>query len=230
MTDYQKDLEKRIEINSEYAKNGVEFIDISQVYIRGNVQIGKGTVIYPCVVLEGNVEIGEDCLIGQNSRIVDSEIGDNVSIQSSHILESKVGDKTSVGPFAYIRPNSNVGKECKIGDFVEVKNSNFGDGSKASHLAYIGDSDVGQRVNIGCGVVFVNYDGKNKHRSNVGSDSFIGCNANLVSPISIGDKAYIAAGSTVTEDVPAGALHVARSRGNTKMDWVEKSGLLSKKK
>lgn len=230
MLDYQKDLEKRITINNNYIKNGVEFIDKSQVYIKGNVKIGKGTVIYPCVVIEGDVTIGENCILGQNSRIIDSTIGDGVSIQSSHILESSVGGGTSVGPFAYIRPNSKIGIGCKIGDFVEVKNSTLGDGSKASHLSYIGDSDVGNGVNIGCGVVFVNYDGKNKHRSNVGSDSFIGCNVNLVSPVSVGDKSYIAAGSTVTGDVPSGALCVARSREEVKPGWVEKKGLLSEKK
>ncbi|MBQ9180055.1 MAG: UDP-N-acetylglucosamine diphosphorylase [Firmicutes bacterium] len=223
MTDYR-------EINRKYEEEGVRFIDPSQVYIDGNVKIGKGTVIYPCVVIEGDVTIGEDCLIGQNSRIVDSTIADGVEIQSSHILESTIGEKTKVGPFAYLRPNSHVGAECKVGDFVEVKNSTMGDGSKASHLSYIGDSDVGSGVNIGCGVVFVNYDGKNKHRSTVGDGSFIGCNANLVSPINVGEGSYIAAGSTVTGDVESGALYVARSRGRTLSGWVKKRGLLDKKK
>lgn len=228
MVDYKNILEERIAFNSKYAESGVEFIDITQAYIKGNVKIGKGTVIYPCVVIEGDVTIGENCLIGQNSRIVDSHIGNEVSVQTSHIIESRVGDKTSIGPFAYLRPNSNIGSKCKVGDFVEVKNSNFGDGSKASHLTYIGDADVGERVNLGCGVVFVNYDGKNKYRTRVESDSFVGCNTNLVSPVCVGEKAYIAAGSTVTENVPSGALHIARSKGETKENWVKKSGLLSK--
>ena len=223
MTDYRS-------INEEFEKQGVRFIDINQVYIDGDVTIGEGTVIYPCVVIEGEVEIGKNCKIGQNCRIVDSKIGNEVEIQSSHILESKVGDRTKVGPFAYLRPNSNVGCDCKVGDFVEVKNSNFGDGSKASHLSYIGDSDVGKNVNVGCGVVFVNYDGRDKHRSTVGDDSFIGCNANIISPIEVGEKSYIAAGSTVTSNVESGALYVARSKGKIIKEWVKRRGLLDKKK
>ena len=190
--------------------------------------IGAGTVIYPCVVIEGDVTIGENCTIGQNSRIKDSVIGDDTSIQSSVILESKVGSGTSVGPFAYLRPNSEVGDGCKVGDFVEIKNSKLGDGAKAAHLTYVGDSDVGERVNLGCGVVFVNYDGSRKYRSVVEDGAFIGCNVNLVSPVHVGKDAYIAAGSTITEDVPDGALYVARAKGRTLEGWVEKKGILKK--
>lgn len=228
--EYEEIEKKRLERNLAYMEAGVRFIDIRMAYIDEGVKIGKGTVIYPCVVLEGNVTIGEDCLIGQNSRIVDSTIGDGVTIQSSVILESTVGDRTTVGPFAYLRPNSSIGSECKVGDFVEVKNSSMGDGAKASHLTYIGDSDVGSGVNLGCGVVFVNYDGSRKYRSVVEDGAFIGCNSNLVSPVRIGKQAYVAAGSTITEDVPAGALYVARSRGTTIREWVEKKGILKKKK
>jgi len=227
--EFEKLEEKRIERNLAYTEKGVRFIDLRQVYIDEDVEIGKGTIIYPCVVIEGKVRIGQDCIIGQNSRIKDAEIGNNVEIQNSVILESSVGDKTKVGPFAYMRPNSHIGKECKIGDFVEIKNSNMGDGSKSSHLTYIGDSDVGKKVNIGCGVVFVNYDGANKHRSTVKDGAFIGCNTNLISPIVVEEKAYIAAGSTVTKDVAAGSLHVARAKGKTLEGWVEKRGLLNKK-
>ena len=172
--------------------------------------------------------IGENCTIGQNSRIKDSVIGDDTSIQSSVILESKVGSGTSVGPFAYLRPNSEVGDGCKVGDFVEIKNSKLGDGAKAAHLTYVGDSDVGERVNLGCGVVFVNYDGSRKYRSVVEDGAFIGCNVNLVSPVHVGKDAYIAAGSTITEDVPDGALYVARAKGRTLEGWVEKKGILKK--
>ena len=199
-------------------------------YIDEGVKIGRGTVIYPCVVLEGDVTIGEDCVIGQNSKIVDSQIGDRTNIQSSVILESTVGRDTKVGPFAYLRPNSKIGDECKVGDFVEVKNSSMGDGAKASHLTYIGDSDVGRNVNLGCGVVFVNYDGSKKYRSVVEDGAFVGCNSNLVSPVHVGKGAYIAAGSTITEDVPDGALYVARSRGTVREGWVEKKGILKKDK
>ncbi|MGI6257702.1 MAG: UDP-N-acetylglucosamine diphosphorylase [Anaerovoracaceae bacterium] len=227
---YEAEEEARLERNISYAEKGVRFIDIRQAYIDEGVEIGKGTVIYPCAVLEGKVTIGENCVIGQNTRIVDSTIGNDTEIQSSVILESTVGNKTKVGPFAYLRPNSHVGSDCKVGDFVEVKNSTMGDGSKASHLTYIGDSDVEENVNIGCGVVFVNYDGANKHRSTVKKDSFIGCNTNIISPVTVEEKSYIAAGSTVTGDVPTGALYVARAKGKILKGWVDKRGLLDKKK
>ena len=219
---------ERLKKNLEYTERGVRFIDPRTAYIDDGVKIGAGTVIYPCVVLEGSVEIGENCTIGQNSRIKDSVIGEGTSVQSSVIIESRVGDGTSVGPFAYLRPGSDIGNGCKVGDFVEVKNSKMGDGAKASHLTYIGDSDVGERVNLGCGVVFVNYDGSKKYRSVVEDGAFIGCNVNLVSPVHVGREAYIAAGSTITRDVPGGALHVARAEGRTIEGWVEKRGILKK--
>ena len=217
--EYEKLERQRISRNLDYLEAGVRFIDIRTAYIDEGVTIGAGTVIYPCVVIEGDVTIGENCTIGQNSRIKDSVIGDDTSIQSSVILESKVGSGTSVGPFAYLRPNSEVGDGCKVGDFVEIKNSKLGDGAKAAHLTYVGDSDVGERVNLGCGVVFVNYDGSRKYRSVV---------EDLVSPVHVGKDAYIAAGSTITEDVPDGALYVARAKGRTLEGWVEKKGILKK--
>lgn len=226
--EYEKLERKRISRNLDYLEAGVRFIDIRTAYIDEGVSIGAGTVIYPCVVIEGDVTIGENCTIGQNSRIRDSVIGDDTSIQSSVVLESKIGSGTSVGPFAYLRPNSEVGDGCKVGDFVEIKNSKLGDGAKAAHLTYVGDSDVGERVNLGCGVVFVNYDGSRKYRSVVEDGAFIGCNVNLVSPVHVGKDAYIAAGSTITEDVPDGALYVARAKGRTLEGWVEKKGILKK--
>ncbi len=226
--EYEKLERQRISRNLDYLEAGVRFIDIRTAYIDEGVSIGAGTVIYPCVVIEGDVTIGENCTIGQNSRIKDSVIGDDTSIQSSVVLESKIGSGTSVGPFAYLRPNSEVGDGCKVGDFVEIKNSKLGDGAKAAHLTYVGDSDVGERVNLGCGVVFVNYDGSRKYRSVVEDGAFIGCNVNLVSPVHVGKDAYIAAGSTITADVPDGALYVARAKGRTLEGWVEKKGILKK--
>ena len=224
-------LEKmRLELNLEHAGRGVHFIDIRQAYIDEDVHIGKGTVIYPCVVLEGNVRIGENCIIGQNTRIVDSAIGDDTEIQSSVILSSTVGSGTTIGPFAYLRPDSHVGDGCKIGDFVEVKNAIMGDGSKASHLSYIGDAEVGRNVNIGCGVVFVNYDGIKKHHSVVKDGAFIGCNVNLISPVVLEKDAYVAAGSTVTGNVPEGALYVERCPAKTYEGWVERRGILKRSK
>ena len=226
--EYEEMEARRIERNLEYLDAGVVFIDLKAVYIDEGVRIGKGTVIYPCVVLEGDVEIGENCTIGQNTRIKDSIIGNGSSIQSSVILESKVGNETSVGPFAYLRPNSEIGSHCKVGDFVEIKNSRLDDGAKAAHLTYVGDSDVGKKVNLGCGVVFVNYDGSKKYRSVVEDGAFIGCNVNLVSPVHVGKDAYVAAGSTITNDVEDGALYVARSKGKSIEGWVEKRGILKK--
>lgn len=226
--EYEEMEARRIERNLEYLDAGVVFIDLKAVYIDEGVRIGKGTVIYPCVVLEGDVKIGENCTIGQNTRIKDSIIGNGTSIQSSVILESKVGNETSVGPFAYLRPNSEIGSHCKVGDFVEIKNSRLDDGAKAAHLTYVGDSDVGKKVNLGCGVVFVNYDGSKKYRSVVEDGAFIGCNVNLVSPVHVGKDAYVAAGSTITNDVEDGALYVARSKGKSIEGWVEKRGILKK--
>ena len=226
---YKEKEAQRIAVNMKHLENGVEFADLYAAYIDEEVQIGTGTLIGPCVTLKGKTVIGQNCVIGQNTRIEDSVLGDGVDVQSSVIVQSSVGAETTVGPFAYLRPKSNVGAHCKIGDFVEVKNSNFGDGSKASHLTYIGDSDVGQNVNLGCGVVFVNYDGTNKFRSTVGDGAFIGCNSNLVSPVNVGDGAYVAAGSTVTEDVEGDALYIARARGVKKQGWVSAKGILKKK-
>ena len=137
--EYEAVEEQRIQRNLEYMNEGVRFIDIRTAYIDEGVEIGKGTVIYPCVILEGNVSIGEDCTIGQNTRIKDSVIGSGTSIQSSVIMESRVGNETSIGPFAYLRPGSEIGNGCKVGDFVEIKNSKLDDGAKAAHLTYVGD-------------------------------------------------------------------------------------------
>lgn len=226
---YEEKEKLRLETAIKHLERGVDFVDIRSVYIDEDVVIGEGTLIGPCVTLEGDTVIGSGCRIYQNSRIKDCRIGDDVEIQSSVLVESRVGDRSKIGPFAYLRPGSAVGRDCKIGDFVEVKNSSVGDGSKASHLTYIGDADIGRNVNLGCGVVFVNYDGTNKHRSTVGDDAFIGCNANLISPVKVEDGAYIAAGSTVTVDVPADALCVARARQKNIEGWAEKRGLYRKK-
>lgn len=212
----------RKRINEEIMLNGVTMIDPTSTYIDHGVKIERDTIIYPGVVIKGKTQIGEDCIIGQNSRIVDSEIGDNVNVEISTIIESTVANHTTIGPYAYLRPNSNIGSHVKIGDFVEVKNSNIGDYSKASHLTYIGDADVGEKVNLGCGVVFVNYDGSKKARSIVKDNAFVGCNCNLVSPVTVEENAYIAAGSTITDDVQKDSLAIARARQINKTNWVKK--------
>ncbi|HOA80004.1 MAG TPA: bifunctional UDP-N-acetylglucosamine diphosphorylase/glucosamine-1-phosphate N-acetyltransferase GlmU, partial [Defluviitaleaceae bacterium] len=209
-------------INIRHMEEGVTIVDPETTYIEPDVIIGKDSIINPGCVLKGRTVIGEDCIIGPNSTIDNSKIADNVTVQYSVVLESTVDSDTNIGPFAYIRPNSKIGSHVKIGDFVEVKNSTIGDNTKVSHLTYIGDADVGERVNFGCGTVVVNYDGKNKHRTTIGNDAFIGCNANLVSPVAIDEEAFIAAGSTITEDVPAKALAIARTRQINKSNWVTK--------
>ncbi len=228
MNEYKQRKDKWRKIAEKHIEAGVDIFDIDNVYIDEDVRIGKGTVIGPCVRLEGSTVVGKNCKIEQNSRIVNATIGDDVSIDNSVILDSSVGSNTSVGPFAYIRPGSTIGEACKVGDFVEVKNASMGNGSKSAHLTYIGDADIGENVNLGCGVVFVNYDGKNKHRSTVGDGCFIGCNVNLVSPVDVGDGAYIAAGSTVTKDIPKDALSVGRARQKNIENWATQRGLYRK--
>lgn len=206
----------------QHMLGGVTIIDPDSTYIDASVRISRDVTIYPGTMLEGATAIEEDSVIGPGTRIRDSKIGKAVSVQNSVVLESSIGEGTTVGPFAYIRPGNNIGKHARIGDFVELKNSNFGDHSKASHLTYVGDGDVGENVNLGCGVVFVNYDGKKKSRTVVGDNCFVGCNVNLVAPVKVNSGSYIAAGTTVTEDVPEGSLAIGRARQENKNGWVSK--------
>lgn len=201
----------RKRINEKFMLDGVIFENPSTTTIEKNVKIGKDTVIESNVKILGNTVIGENSLIGMNSRITNSQIGNNVEIYSSFIDTAKVEDNSDVGPFARLRPNAHIKENVHIGNFVEVKNSSLGKNTKSGHLAYIGDSDIGDNVNIGCGVIFANYDGENKFRSKVGNNSFIGSNANIISPINIEDNGYIAAGSTITKDVKNGQLAVERA-------------------
>ncbi len=207
----------------KFKDNGVTFIDEKTTYIEDNVSIGRGTVVEPNVYIKSGTVIGENSKIGFCSEISNSTIGNGVSIKHSVILDSSIADNTTVGPFAYIRPNCNIGKNVRIGDFVEIKNSNIDDGTKISHLTYVGDSDVGKNINFGCGTVTVNYDGKTKHRTVIEDDAFIGCNTNLIAPVRVGRGAYTAAGSTITEDIPENSLAIARERQTVKTDWVTKS-------
>ena len=215
----------RNRINRTHLDNGVTIIDPLNTYIEPEVVIGKDTIIYPGNVIEGKTIIGEDCVLYPNSRINNSTIGNGVEIQSSVILDSKIGDETTVGPFAYVRPESNIGEHVRIGDFVEIKKSTIGNNTKVSHLTYIGDAEVGERCNFGCGTVVVNYDGKKKHKTIIGDDSFIGCNTNLVSPVEVKDNTYIAAGSTITKEVPEGSLAIARAKQQNIEGWVERKKL-----
>lgn len=206
----------------KYIENGVLFVDKNSVWIDDEVEIGADTVIEPNVMIKGNTVIGKGVTIGFCSEIINSKIEDNATIKHSVITDSTIGSGTNVGPFAYVRPNCVVGKNVKIGDFVEIKNSNIDDGTKLAHLTYVGDADVGKNINFGCGTVVVNYDGKNKHRTVIEDNAFIGCNTNLVSPVKVGRNAFTAAGSTITEDVPENSLAIARERQSVKEDWVTK--------
>ncbi|HBK86348.1 MAG TPA: bifunctional UDP-N-acetylglucosamine diphosphorylase/glucosamine-1-phosphate N-acetyltransferase GlmU, partial [Firmicutes bacterium] len=174
----------------------------------------------PGVILEGNTSIGRNCIIGPQTRLIDCQVGDGVSIEFSVARQSKIDDNCVIGPYAYLRPQTELATGVKVGDFVELKNSQVGVGSKIPHLSYVGDATIGSHVNIGAGTIFVNYDGRKKYRSQIEDDAFIGCNSNLVAPVHIGQEAYVAAGSTITKDVPAGSLALARSRQENKEGWV----------
>lgn len=220
LNEAEKIMQKRI--NEYHMRNGVTMRNPESVYIEDGVEIGNDTEICQNVTIKSGTKIGSDCVIGSGSMLNRAVIHDGVDVLSSVILESEVDEGTHVGPFAYIRPNCHVGKEVKVGDFVELKNSNIDDGTKISHLTYIGDSDVGKRVNFGCGTVTCNYDGKKKYRTTIGDDCFVGCNTNFVSPINVGDGVYIAAGSTITEDIPENSLSIARARQVNKEGWKDK--------
>ncbi|WP_346916180.1 bifunctional UDP-N-acetylglucosamine diphosphorylase/glucosamine-1-phosphate N-acetyltransferase GlmU [Clostridium sp.] len=210
----------RSRINREHMDNGVIIMDPRNTYIECDVIIGQDTVIYPGNVIEGTTVVGENCVLYSNNRITNGIIGDDVTVENSVVLNSKIGDNTTVGPFAYIRPETTIGNNARIGDFVEIKKSSIGDGTKVSHLTYIGDAEVGEKCNFGCGTVVVNYDGKAKYKTTIGNNVFIGCNTNLVSPVEVEDNTYIAAGSTITEKVPEGSLAIARARQINKENWV----------
>jgi len=202
--------------------NGVRIKKPNDVYIEFEAVIGMDTLILPGCYIEGKTVIGEDCIIGPNSKLNNAIVDNGVKIEYSVVSDSSIGEGTTVGPFAYMRPGNKVGKHCKVGDFVEMKNSTFGDNTKASHLAYIGDGDVGDNVNLGCGIIFVNYDGVKKYRSVIENNAFLGCNSNLISPVRIGEGAYVAAGTTVTRDVPKGSMAIGRVKQEIKEDYAEK--------
>ncbi|MBS4193427.1 bifunctional UDP-N-acetylglucosamine diphosphorylase/glucosamine-1-phosphate N-acetyltransferase GlmU [Bacillus sp. FJAT-49705] len=212
----------RKRINEQHMRNGVTIIDPFNTYIGAEVEIGMDTILYPGTMISGKTTIGSNCIIGPQSEISDCVIGDQTVIRQSAAFDSQIGSDVQIGPFAHIRPKSEIHGNVKIGNFVEVKKSVFSEGSKASHLSYIGDAEVGRDVNIGCGTITVNYDGKNKFLTKIEDGVFVGCNSNLVAPVTVGKNAYIAAGSTITEDVPGEALSIARARQVNKENYVEK--------
>ena len=206
----------------ELMADGVTIMDPHTTFIDAEVHVGMDTVIYPFTFLEGVTVIGEDCCIGPHVRFQNTVVGDGVKAHYVYAHDADVESGTDLGQFNHIRPDSHLGAGVKLGNFVEVKNSDIGAGSKLPHLSYIGDCDMGEHVNMGCGTITVNYDGRNKFRTVIGDNAFVGCNSNLVAPVALGEDSYVAAGSTITRDVPAGTLAVARARQKEIEGWRDK--------
>jgi bifunctional UDP-N-acetylglucosamine pyrophosphorylase/glucosamine-1-phosphate N-acetyltransferase len=209
----------RDEINKNHMLNGVEMVSPNTITIGHNVIIEPGVTIYPNTTITGDSVIREHAIIGPNTEIHNGNIDEYAEVKHSLVYDSTVGEHTTVGPFAHLRNHANIGAHNRVGNFVEVKNSTTGDGTKAAHLSYIGDAEVGSNVNFGCGSITVNYDGVNKHKTIIGDDVFIGCNVNMVAPLTIESEVFIAAGSTVTENVPKGSLSIARNHQVNKADY-----------
>ncbi|WP_281828964.1 MULTISPECIES: bifunctional UDP-N-acetylglucosamine diphosphorylase/glucosamine-1-phosphate N-acetyltransferase GlmU [Lactobacillus] len=215
-----KIMQKRI--NEAHMRNGVSFIDPATAYIDSDVKIGNDTVIEGNVVIKGNTEIGSDCLITNGSRIVDSKIGNGVTITSSTLQEAEMDDNTDIGPNSHLRPKAVVRQGAHIGNFVEVKKAEIGENTKVGHLTYVGDATLGKDINIGCGTIFSNYDGVKKFHTNVGDHSFIGAGSTLIAPINVADHAFIAADTTVTKDVDKYDMAIGRGRQVNKPDYWHK--------
>lgn len=201
--------------------DGVEIWDFDNCYVGPFAEVAPGAVLMPGTILKGNTTIAAGAVIGPNSLLENAVVGEGSTVNASQVYDSTIGERTNVGPFAYVRPGCTVGNDIKVGDFVELKNSTIGNGTKISHLTYVGDTDLGERINLGCGTVTVNYDGKSKYRCTVEDDCFIGCNTNMVAPVTIGKGSYVAAGSTITDNVPAGSLAIARERQTNKPGWAD---------
>lgn len=212
----------RRRIIERHLENGVEFITTDGITITPDVKIGEGTKILPSTILTGNTVIGSGCVIGPNSRLENTVVGDDSTLDNVVAHDATIGSHVSIGPFVQLRAGTVIKDYAHVGDFVEIKNSVIGEGTAVAHLTYVGDSDVGKNVNFGCGVVTVNYDGTNKARCTIGDNAFIGCNTNLIAPVTIGDCGYTAAGSTVTKNVPDGALAIERSKLEIKEGYSEK--------
>lgn len=209
-------------INHRLMVNGVTLVDPQTTYVDVKVEVGPDTVIEGNVSLLGTTKIGSDCLITSGSRISDSTIGDSVTVTQSVIEQATLDNGGDCGPFAHLRPNASLGENVHVGNFVEVKNATIGKDTKVGHLTYVGDADLGREINIGCGTIFVNYDGVNKHRSTVGDGAFIGCDTSIIAPVTIGKGAFTAAGSVITKDVPEKALAIARARQENKEKYANR--------
>jgi bifunctional UDP-N-acetylglucosamine pyrophosphorylase/glucosamine-1-phosphate N-acetyltransferase len=207
--------------NEELMASGVTLVDPATTYVEADVQVGQDTVIHPGVTLEGRTIVGAGCEIRSGCRLTNATVGDGVTLLDYTLVSDATVDAGAViGPFARLRPGARVGAQAHVGNFVELKNTTLGAGSKANHLAYLGDATIGEGVNVGAGTITCNYDGTAKHRTLIGDGSFIGSDATLVAPVTIGAGSYVAAGSAITDDVPAGALGIARGRQANKDGWV----------
>ncbi len=205
----------------KHVENGVLFLSDSGILIDDEVAIEAGATIMPGTILKGNTKIGKGSVIGPNSLLQNATVGEDVIFNASQGRDCTIKSGANIGPFTHIRPDSVIGENVHLGDFVEVKNSTIGEGTSVSHLTYVGDSDVGKGCNFGCGVAVANYDGEKKSRCSVGDYAFIGCSTSLVAPVNIGSGAYVAAGSTITGDVPPNALAVARAKQAVKENWAQ---------
>lgn len=211
----------RLRKAEELMAEGVTIIDPYNTYIEQGVEVGQDTVILPGTILEGKTKVGKNCVIGPETQLTDVNCGDGNHLNRVYAHSCDLGNNNEIGPFVHLRPDTRLCNDIRIGNFVEVKNSTVGDGTKLPHLIYCGDSDLGKNVNFGCGTVTVNFDGKNKHRCTIEEHAFIGCNTNLVAPVHVGERAFTAAGSTITKDVPANALAVGRTKQVNIENWVK---------
>lgn len=217
MGDYTAALQAKRE---ELLRSGVQMMDPSAVYVEEGVTVGAGTLLLPGVILRGCTTVGENCQIGPDVMLTDCQVGEGCTINASQCEESRIETGCQIGPYTHIRPHCVVGEGSKIGAFVQLKNCNLGAGTKMAHLTYVGDSDVGDNCNFGCGTITCNYDGFQKFRTTIGSNVFVGCNTNLVPPVKVGDGAFIAAATTVTQDVPDDAMVIGRTRQEVKEGWA----------
>ena len=201
-------------------EQGVEMLDPAAVYVEETVTVGEGTLLLPGTILRGNTVVGPNCKLGPDVMLTDCIVDEGVTINASQCEDSHICKNCEIGPYTHIRPHCVVGEGSKIGAFVQLKNCNLGVGTKMAHLTYVGDSDVGDNCNFGCGTVTCNYDGFNKFRTTIGSNVFVGCNTNFVPPVKVGDGAFIAAATTVTQDIPGDAMAIGRARQTVKEGWA----------
>lgn len=210
-------------INRRWMEQGVSMLDPGSVLIDSEVRLGPDTTLYPGVILEGATTVGRGCTLRAYCHLVNAHLDEEVTVDHGSVIrDSRVEGGTTVGPFAHLRGEAHVGPGCRVGNFVEIKKSRLGAGSKAAHLTYLGDATLGAEVNVGAGVITCNYDGREKHRTVIEDEVFVGSDCQLIAPVKIGKGAYLAAGSSITDDVPEGALAIARQRQTVKPDWVKK--------